>query len=146
MDESRTRQERGANKEFFHIVYPCLSSSKELIECILVSGELLTDRACQAGIRQARGNLTVVSYLTVKIVLGKYTTRILLDAGQIVPAGKDARGHPLFEARALHHSLSRLARASSLIEPRVYQPRHNSKKNDGIELDVERALAQLAEE
>ena len=91
MDESRTRQERGANKEFFHIVYPCLSSSKELIECILVSGELLTDRACQAGIRQAKGDLTVVSYLTVKTVLGKYTTRILLDVGYIIPAGKDAR-------------------------------------------------------
>jgi hypothetical protein len=88
----------------------------------------------------------VVSYLTVKTVLGKYTTRILLDAGQIVPACKDARGHPLFEARALHHSLSRLALASELIEPRTYQPRHNSKKNDEIELNAERALAQLAEE
>ena len=36
MDESRTRQEGGANKEFYHIVYPRLSSSKELIQCILV--------------------------------------------------------------------------------------------------------------
>ena len=62
------------------------------------------------------------------------------------PLARIARGHPLFEARALHHSLSRLARASALIEPRIYQPRHNSKKNDGIELDVERALAQLDEE
>jgi hypothetical protein len=93
----------------------------------------------------------LVSYLTVKAVLGKYTTRILLDAGHIIPAGKDSRGHPVFEARSLHHSLSRLARATALIEPRTYQPgsgarQRGSKKNAELMLDVERALAQLAEE
>ena len=89
----------------------------------------------------------MVSYLTVKTVLGKYTTLILLDAGYIIPAGKDARGHPVFEARSLHHSLSRLARAVGLIEPRGNGARQRgSKKNDDIELDVERAVAQLIEE
>ena len=78
---------------------------------------MLTDQACQVGILQARADLTVVSYLTVKPVLGKYTTRILLDAGVITPAAKDSRGHPLFDARSLHHSLSRLARAAALIPP-----------------------------
>jgi len=58
----------------------------------------LSGRACQLGILQARADLTVVSYLMIKTVLGKYTARILLDARVIVPAGKDARGNPVFDA------------------------------------------------
>ncbi|PWT86155.1 MAG: hypothetical protein C5B58_01925 [Acidobacteria bacterium] len=85
----------------------------------------------------------MVSYLTVKAVLGKYTTRILLDSRVITPAGKDTRANPVFEARSLHHWLSRLARASGMVEPRVYQPGNGArrKKNAEIVLDIERALA-----
>jgi hypothetical protein len=94
---------------------------------------------------------TVVSYLTVKAVLGKYTTRILLDAGAIIPAGNDSRGHPVFDARSLHHSLSRLARAAALIPPRIYQSgsgrgQKKSEPNSEFVVDVERLLAQLTEE
>jgi hypothetical protein len=90
----------------------------------------------------------VIRLIELKHVLGKYTTRILLDTRAIVPAAKDSRGNPLFEARSLHHALSRLARATALIPPRTYQPGNGArpKKNAELELDLARALAQLTEE
>jgi hypothetical protein len=92
----------------------------------------------------------VIRLLDLKLVLGRRLVCRLLQAGLIVPIAHDARGHPLFDAVALHRTLGALARATALIEPRVYQPgngarQRGSKKNDEIEIDVERALAQLDE-
>ena len=80
-------------------------------------------------------------------VLGRRLSCRLLEAKYIVPTARDAHGHPLFDAQSLHRSLGALARGIGLVEPRAYDPgRRGSKKNDEIELDVQRALAQLDEE
>jgi hypothetical protein len=84
-------------------------------------------------------------------VIGRRLVCRLLEAKFIVPTARDGRGNPLFDAQSLHRTLGALARAVGLIEPRTYQPgngprQRGSKKNDEIVVDVERALAQLAEE
>ena len=79
-------------------------------------------------------------------VVGRRLVCRLLEAKYIVPTAHDALGHPLFDAQSLHRSLGALARGIGLIEPRAYRSGNGSKKNDEIELDVQRVLAQLDED
>jgi hypothetical protein len=89
----------------------------------------------------------VIRLLDLKLVLGRRLVDRLLQARLIVPKAHDARGHPLFDAVALHRTLGALARGIGLIEARVYQPGNGARgdsKKDELVIDAE-TLAQLLE-
>jgi hypothetical protein len=89
----------------------------------------------------------VVRLLDLKLVLGRRLVCRLLQAKLIVPAAHDARGHPLFDAVALHRTLGALSRAVGLVEPRTYRPGKDAtrdSKRDELVIDAE-TLARLLE-
>ena len=63
-------------------------------------------------------------------VLGRRLACRLLEAKYIVPTARDARGHPLFDAVALHRTLGAVAPSVGLVEPRTYRSGNEARSDN----------------